>query len=333
MVTSRALVACLLVASTVAACQGNGKGSAEGSGSAVGSGSASAHLVDARGPADAALPPEDTDRRRVDEPEPTPDPSKLIADLNAVPAWQAVIDRAALLGRRGQRGVVYGRLGSAVMIPAPPPPPPPPPPPGTPPPRPAAPVDAGVIASPYLWLVDDTEGNGTLGIRVELASKLAGKATEGERVALGGAWELDAAHRWFWRADALDKLPPPPASDLKEPQPAVPSHAIARGELPAGARTLSLAKDGDAVYFQIVGPAPTTEGDGWAVADELGNPTFALMNFPGERASYGGHDMRQPDERWVLRRGQTYTVRIGKLRKRTGKPALVNARTAPVRVQ
>lgn len=129
MVTSRALVACLLVASTVAACQGNGKGSAEGSGSAVGSGSASAHLVDARGPADAALPPEDADRRRVDEPEPTPDPSKLIADLNAVPAWQAVIDRAALLGRRGQRGVVYGRLGSAVMIPAPPPPPPPPPPP------------------------------------------------------------------------------------------------------------------------------------------------------------------------------------------------------------
>ena len=40
------------------------------------------------------------------------------------------------------------------------------------------------------------------------------------------------------------------------------------------------------------------------------------MNLPGERASYGGQDMRPPDERWQLRRGQTYWVRIGKLRKR-----------------
>ena len=42
----------------------------------------------------------------------------------------------------------------------------------------------------------------------------------------------------------------------------------------------------------------------------------ALLNLPGERPSYGGQDMRDPDERWVLRRGQTYWVRIGKLRKR-----------------
>ena len=57
------------------------------------------------------------------------------------------------------------------------------------------------------------------------------------------------------------------------------------------------------------------------------------MNLPGERPSYGGQDMRAPDERWQLRRGQTYWVRIGKLRKRgADKPPLVNARTAPVRV-
>ena len=57
------------------------------------------------------------------------------------------------------------------------------------------------------------------------------------------------------------------------------------------------------------------------------------MNLPGERPSYGGQDMRTPDERWQLKRGQTYWVRIGKLRKHgPDKPVLVNARTAPVRV-
>jgi hypothetical protein len=44
--------------------------------------------------------------------------------------------------------------------------------------------------------------------------------------------------------------------------------------------------------------------------------------------------MRQPDERWVLKRAQTYALRIGKLRKRgADKPILINARTAPVRVK
>jgi hypothetical protein len=42
--------------------------------------------------------------------------------------------------------------------------------------------------------------------------------------------------------------------------------------------------------------------------------------------------MRTPDERWQLKRGQTYWVRIGKLRKRADKPTAVNARTAPVRL-
>jgi hypothetical protein len=60
--------------------------------------------------------------------------------------------------------------------------------------------------------------------------------------------------------------------------------------------------------------------------------------------------MRAADERWTLKRGQTYWVRIGKIRKRDksderrtrsgaeggaqvgDKPALINARTAPIRV-
>jgi len=190
-------------------------------------------------------------------------------------------------------------------------------------------VDAGLVASPYVWLIDDTEGNGTLGIRIALGDK----AKEGDRIAAGGAWQLDAERRWYWKPDTVQTLPPAPASDLPEPRPPAPTHVIANGELPAGARTIGVARDGDAIYFQIVGPSPTTDGDGWQVADELGNPAVAVMNLPGERASYGGQDMRAADERWQLRRGQTYWVRIGKLRKRgPDRPALVNARTAPIRV-
>jgi hypothetical protein len=193
----------------------------------------------------------------------------------------------------------------------------------------SAPPDAGLVASPYVWLIDDTEGNGALGIRLAIGDK----AREGDRIAAGGAWQLDAERRWFWKPDAIQPLPPAPPSDLKDAQPSAPGHAVVSGELPPGVRTISVARDGDAVYFQIVGPAPLTDGDGWQVADQLGSPTIALMNLPGERASYGGLDMRAADERWQLRRGQTYWVRIGKLRKRgLDKPALVNARTAPVRV-
>jgi len=283
----RALVAVLLMA----ACQGKGQDAAPRNET----GSASPPAADAAAVVDAqVLPPEDGPKK-PDEPEP-PDPGKVIAELNATSAWQAVIDRAQLLLRRDQHGVVYGRVGPAV--------------------------------APYVWLVDDTEGNGTLGIRV----KLDDKAKEGDRVAIAGAWELDGERRWFWKVEKVTPLPPATPSDLKEAPAPLPSHAIANGELPSGARTISLAKDGDAVYFQIVGPPPATEGDGWPVADELGNPTYALLNLPGERAVYGGQDMKQPDERWVLKRGQTYWVRIGKVRKRTDKPALINARTAPVRV-
>src|SRR5262245_66600819 len=69
-------------------------------------------------------PPIDASDEPVREPEP-PDPGKVLADLGAVSAWQAVIDRAQCLARRGQHGVVYGTVGTPIMVlgPAPPPPP------------------------------------------------------------------------------------------------------------------------------------------------------------------------------------------------------------------
>jgi hypothetical protein len=239
------------------------------------------------------------DAPKVDEPEPAPDPGKRIIELGAIPAWQAVVDRTQYLARRGQHGVVYGTIGSA--------------------------------AEPYVWLVDDTEGNGALGIKALLNGKAA---KEGDRVALGGAWKLDDDRHWFWAVDTLSSLPAAAPSESRDPRPAVPGHVIANGELPAGARTISLAKDGDAVYFTVIGAPPVVDGDGWQVADELGNPVAAVMTMPGERPTYGGQDMRAPDERWLLRRGQTYWVRAGRFHKHgPDKPATVTARTAPVRVK
>lgn len=188
--------------------------------------------------------------------------------------------------------------------------------------------EANLIATPYVWLIDDTEGNGALGIRIALGDK----ARPGDRIAAGGAWQLDAERRWYWKPDAIQHLPAAPASEPKDPPPPVPGHSIATGPLPSGARTAGVARDNDAIYFQIAGPVPQSDGDGWQIADQLGSPTALVLNLPGERPSYGGQDMRAPDERWQLRRGQTYWVRIGVLHRRTGKPATVNARTAPVRI-
>jgi hypothetical protein len=268
-------------------------------------------------------PPVDATDLPVREPEPV-DPGDAIADLGAVAAWQAVIDRAQYLARRGQHGVVYGTLGAPIMVLG-----------ETPPPAADAgkPIDAGLVASEYVWLVDDTEGNGALAIRVKLGT-FAAKAKQGDRIALGGAWALDEQRRWFWQVDALTPLPAAPPSDLKDP-PSPPGHEIRDGNLAQGSRTISVAKDGDAVYFMLTGPnQPVMPGEGWPVSDELGDPTFALLNLPGERPSFGGQDMRTPDERWLLKRGQVYWVRIGKIRRPApDKPALINARTAPVRVK
>jgi hypothetical protein len=264
---------------------------------------------------------------RVEEPEP-PDPGKQIADLGAVPAWQAVVDRSQYLERRGQHGVVYGTIGTPVMVLGP-----------TPTLPPDAGVatklhDAGMIASDYTWLVDDTEGNGALAIRA-MFGKHAADLKEGERVALGGAWALDDSRHWYWKVDEVTKLPPAPPSDLKDP-PSPPGHDIVVVDrFPAGARTISVARDNDLVYFTVNGKPPAIDGEGWPVSNELGDPVFALLNLPGERASFGAQDFRTPDERWQLRRGWQYAVRIGKIRKNADplKPASINARTAPIRIK
>ena len=127
-------------------------------------------------------------RVKVDEPEPAPDPGKQIYGLGAVPAWQAVVDRNLYLDRRGQHGVVYGTLGEPITIPA------------------SGSGDAALaaVATPYVWLVDDTEGNGALAIRVLPASL----AKAGDRIAFAGAWALDEQRHYFWKASLASPLSP-----------------------------------------------------------------------------------------------------------------------------
>jgi hypothetical protein len=279
-----------------------------GSAVAIGSGARVAHDVE-----EPDEPRADA-RVKVDEPEPAPDPGKQIYGLGAVPAWQAVIDRSSYLDRRGQHGVVYGTLGEPIVVPA------------------SGSGDAALaaVATPYVWLVDDTEGNGALAIRVSPGTPV-GKP--GDRIAFAGAWALDEQHHYFWKSSLATPLAPAPPSKLKDPT-TVPGHAIGNGELPAGARSIGLARENDAAYFTVVGAAPLAAGDGWLVADELGSTPYALLDMPGERASFGAQDLRTADERWSLRRGQTYWVRIGAIHKHgADKPATITARTPPVRVQ
>lgn len=364
MVSARRVVAAVVVAAAavaaVAACQGKREGGQGGAGGrpveedgagAAGVGSDAA----GSGAAGSGAAGAGSARTAPEEPEAPADPSKQIAELGAIPAWQAVVDRAQLLARRGQKGIVYGRVGPAVPAPpapagpaspapaAPAPPAPAPPTPGSaggsgapadtgPSPSPPPPPPPPSPTSPYVWLVDDTEGHGSLGIRLALGKHTA---NPGDRIAASGAWELDEARRWYWKVDAVQPLAPAPPSSSAPPEPlaAVPSHVPPTGPLPPGARPIKQARDNDLVYFQLVGPSPAREGDGWQVAAELGDLPTALLILPGERPSYGGHDMRAADERWQLRRQQLYVVRLGKLRSQgAGKPFVVHARTGPVRV-
>lgn len=309
-----------LVLVLAAACQG--KGDAIATRPAPPRDAAAPVVADAASNIDAGV--------KAEEPE-APDPGAQLADMDAVPAWQAVVDRAQYLERRGQHGVAYGTLGPSVMVVGPPP---------------VAPTDAGVpvklpdaglVASAFTWLVDDTEGNGALAIRAKLGT-FASQLKEGDRVALGGAWALDEDRRWYWNVDAITKLPPPPPPKANEPKdpPSPPGHDIpVVDRIPSGARTISVGREGDLVYFTVNGRAPAIDGEGWPVSNELGDPVYALMQLPGERPSFGAQDFRTPDERWQLRRGWMYAVRIGRLRKSSDpeKPSFINAKTSPIRIK
>jgi len=251
--------------------------------------------------------------------DPEEDAVEPAIELGAIPAWSAVVERDQYLARRGQQGIVAGVVGGAVA-------------PATLPPAPDAGPDAGVVvAQPadLTWLVDEREGNGALGIRVRFAAPVPAPGT---RVAVQGAWMLDEARRWYWRADAVTPLPAAEPVAAKDP-PATPGHVVAVADPPGGwakVRAPDKASPGDLMAFTVVA-RPLREGDGWGASDRKWGSLLATVQLPGEEPSYGGHDLRAADERWPLLKGGTYWVRVGKVRRpRDGVP-VIEAVTAPVR--
>ena len=253
-----------------------------------------------------------------------PDDAEAVAK-SATSVWQAVVDRDRYLARRGQGGVVEGRLGGPVEAPPVAPTPP-------------NAIDAGAPPAPaFTWLVDDTEGDGALAIHVDLSGVSGAPPKAGARVAITGAWTLDDSRHWVWKAASIVALPATPPPDPATQVP--PGHVPAAQPMPADARAASRIGDGSGtIVFQILAP-PRQDGDGWTIANQLGDPAIARLILPGERPSYGGHDLRTPDERWQLKRAVPYWVRIGKLHKPPAAPAgqppalpTVHALGAPRRV-
>ncbi|HVK78697.1 MAG TPA: hypothetical protein VM734_35600 [Kofleriaceae bacterium] len=241
------------------------------------------------------------------EPPPAPPPDDEVlaegAPAGTIPAWQAVVDRDRYLARRGQKGTITGRLGAEAI----------------------APGAKGVVR----WLIDETEGNGALAVRVGITGPVP---AEGTRLAARGAWALDDQRRWYWQVESLAPLDTPAPAPPVEP-PAPPGHQIASGPPPRPYRPASKPQDGGVIVFGVIRAAPAP-GAGWLIGDDSFSPPAATLLLPGERSSYGGHDLRQADEVWELKRGVLYWVRIERVRRRTPDALpTIRAVTAPVKVQ
>ena len=121
----------------------------------------------------------------------------------AYPAWGAVLERAALLGRRGERGAAFGRVA---------------------------------IVGEGTWLMDETATAPGLGIRIAGAGGARLEVTAGQRVLAFGAWQAEE-RRWVWRVERLVALE---AARGEAAVPAVeplPGRLLRSGPAPEGART------------------------------------------------------------------------------------------------
>jgi hypothetical protein len=132
-----------------------------------------------------------------------PETREAVLLERAYPAWGAVLERGALLGRRGQRGAAYGRVAE---------------------------LGGG------LWLIDETPTAPGLGIRLAGAGGATLEVAAGQRVLAFGAWEAEE-QRWVWKVERLVALEAAAgAAPALEVEP-LPGKLVARGTAPEGART------------------------------------------------------------------------------------------------
>lgn len=231
------------------------------------------------------------------------DDGQAVMPAGSLAPWQAVIDRDRYLARRNQGAVLVGRLGGEAI----------------------APGARGAVR----WLIDETEGNGALAVRIAVPGA---PPAEGVRLAARGAWALDSQLRWYWQVESIAPVTAPPPPAPPDP-PTPPGHQVGAGSPPSGWKPISRGKDGGVVVFGVI-RSSDGDGDGWVVGDDSFGAPAATLILPGERASYGGRDLRHDDERWQLKRGVQYWVRIDRYRRRTpdARPT-VRAVTAPIKVQ
>jgi hypothetical protein len=231
------------------------------------------------------------------------DDEQVVAEVpGAITPWDAVVDRDRYLARRRQSGIVVGRLAGEAI----------------------APGARGVVR----WLVDETAGNGALAIRVAITGAVP---ADGTRLAVRGAWTLDSQRRWYWAGASMTTLKGPGPAPTTTDSPSPPGLVVTTSPPPSGYRVASRPRDGGVILFGVI-RAPKRPADGWLVGDNSFSAPAAVLTLPGERDSYGGHDLRQGDERWQLKRGTLYWVRIDKVRKKPGDDrAWLRAVGAPVK--
>lgn len=274
------------------------------------------------GPAIVALSGSDSDERQA------------LARSGAIPAWRAVVDRSRYLARREQRGAIYGRIGPQVPMSTPA---------SVTPEQP--PADAGAVSSPpaepaptRYWLIDETDGSGSLTVRLALPEDAPGghpddAVREGRRLVAWGAWRVDIDSQWYWQADELAWLGDR-AWSVKPDERSVPGHVIVDiDNPPARAKTVSeIENRGGYITFEVV-RASANPADGWSIADRSGDKPIARLYLPGERESYGAQNWRTPEEHWQLERGTRYVVWIKRfLPAKEGDVPLMRALDAPRRV-
>jgi hypothetical protein len=174
-----------------------------------------------------------------------------------------------------------------------------------------------------LWLYDETEGQGSLAIRVRIEQDLP--VAPGDRVALWGAWE-PAEGSWNFRADRAEKLTPAEALAPSEPPLRVTDGDPSDYAIPVSQQTKA-----GLIQFAVVG-RPARFGDGWAIADQPKRPEVARLFLPGERRPYGAQTPPTAEEWWPLQVGATYQVEVGRFRPpRAGAGPIVMTAVGPPR--
>ncbi|WP_428262241.1 hypothetical protein [Haliangium sp.] len=229
------------------------------------------------------------------------DEDQALHELGAWPAWEAVVNRSQALGRRDQEGVVHGRLG--------------------------APVEAA--GGRYRWLIDETEGEGALAIRLHIDDQ-RWTVEAGQRLAAWGAWWVDDDRRWYWRASRLALLAPAPEAAPVPLPPGLDLPTVAAA--PDGAVPISQLELYGDILFEVA-RSPTDPTDGWDIRDPGSSGVAARLLLPGEHRAYGGQEYRTDDEHWRLVPNTLYTARAKRFRNtRAGDLPLLRAHTVPRRV-